>query len=253
MKDEVNDKLNDKEIDSLLKKAAGAPYALKPETLQRVSDSIKPSLRPVRPLPPTWMLTGAMVLVCAAISLAGAARAGFFGFKEMDLLQRSLIYSTLAILAVVAATRFVHEMIPATPRRLSPTALWGMTCVVLLGVFALLFRGYHTEHFISVGIVCLLTGLLHAVPAALLGWLLLRRGFALDPVSAGFAAGVLGGLAGVGMLELHCPNLQAVHILVWHTAVVPLSGAVGAMVGALVRSRLRLRRGSGHRHSAPPN
>jgi hypothetical protein len=38
-------------------------------------------------------------------------------------------------------------------------------------------------------------------------------------------------LAGVGVLELHCPNFEAAHILVWHTAVVPVSGAAGAIVG----------------------
>ncbi len=47
----------------------------------------------------------------------------------------------------------------------------------LLGVFALVFRDYRTDHFISAGVACLKTGLLLAVPAALLNGLLLRRGF----------------------------------------------------------------------------
>jgi hypothetical protein len=67
--------------------------------------------------------------------------------------------------------------------------------------------------------------------------LLLRRGFALNSVSAGLAAGMLGGLTGVGVLELHCPNFQAAHVLLWHTAVAPLSGAVGAMVGWMLHRR----------------
>jgi hypothetical protein len=33
------------------------------------------------------------------------------------------------------------------------------------------------------------------------------------------------------MLELHCPNFQAAHILVWHTGVVPVSAALGALLG----------------------
>ena len=182
-------------------------------------------------------MTGGLVLVCAAVSLAGAARAGFFGFEKMDLLERSLIFPALVILACLAGNAFVHEMIPASRRRVSPGALLAFGSLVLLGVFALLFRDYRTDHFVSVGIVCLLTGLLHAIPAALLSWLLLRRGFAVNPVSAGLVAGALGGLAGVGVLELHCPNFQAAHILVWHTAVVPLSGAVGALVAWVLRFR----------------
>jgi hypothetical protein len=110
-------------------------------------------------------------------------------------------------------------------------------------VFAFLFRDYQTDHFFSIGIVCLLTGLLHAIPAALLGWLLIRRGFAVNPVSAGLVAGMLGGLAGVGVLELHCPNFQAIHVLVWHTAVVALSATAGALAGWA----LRLRAGSNAR------
>ena len=46
---------------------------------------------------------------------------------------------------------------------------------------------------------------------------------------------VLGGLAAVGVLELHCPNFQAAHVLVWHTAVVPLSAAAGAFVAWALR------------------
>lgn len=229
--------MKDEEIDTALKKAANAPQDLMPETLQRIADSIRPSLRPVRPLPPTWVMTGGVILVCTAVSLAGAARAGFFGFEKMDILERSLIFPALVILAYLTGNAFVHEMIPASRRRVSSGSLLAFVSLVLLGVFALLFRDYRTDHFVSVGIVCLLTGLIHAIPAALLSWLLLRRGFAVNPVSAGLVAGALGGLAGVGVLELHCPNFQAAHILVWHTAVVPLSGAVGALVAWVLRFR----------------
>ena len=37
------------------------------------------------------------------------------------------------------------------------------------------------------------------------------------------------------MLELHCANFQALHVLVWHTAVVPVSAAAGALVGWALR------------------
>jgi hypothetical protein len=240
--------MKDEEIDDALTKAVRARNDLKPETLQRVSDSIKPSLRSVRPLPPTWVITAGLVLVCAAVSLAGAVRAGFFGFAKMDLLGRLVVFPTLVLLAWVAASEFVHAMIPGSLRRISPGALLGFGSAALLAIFAFLFRDNQTDHFFSIGIVCLLTGFLHAILAALLGWLLLRRGFAVNSVSAGLVAGVLGGLAGVGVLELHCPNFQASHVLVWHTAVVPLSGATGALVGWT----LRFRAGSGARESANP-
>jgi hypothetical protein len=240
--------VKDEEIDNVLRRFGREPHDLAPETLQRVADSIKPSLRPVHPLPPTWVMTGGLVWVCAAVSLAGAARAGFFGFAKMDLLERLLVFPALVLLAWVAGREFVHAMIPGSLRRISPGALLGFGSAALLAVLASLFRDYRTDHFFSIGIVCLLTGFFHAIPAALLGWLLLRRGFAVNSVSAGLVAGVLGGLAGVGVLELHCPNFQAAHVLVWHTAVVPLSGAAGALVGWT----LRFRAGSGARQRTNP-
>ena len=229
--------MKNEDIDEVLNKAARTSLDLKPELLDRVSTSIRSSLQPVRPLPPAWVITGGLILVCAAVSLLGAARAGFFGVEKMDLLERYLIFPALGLLAWVMASAFVHEMTPGSRRRVSPGALLALGCIALLGLFALLFRDYRTDHFFSIGIVCLVTGFIHAVPAGLLCWLLLRRGFAVNPVSAGLIAGALAGLAGVGVLELHCPNFQAAHILVWHTAVVPVSAAAGALVGWLVRRR----------------
>jgi hypothetical protein len=232
--------VRDEEVDEVLEKASRVAHEVEPALLKRVADSISSSLRPVRPLPPTWVLTGALVLICAAVALAGAARTGFYGIEKLGLLERVLIFSTLGILAWVAGKEFVGELIPGSRHRVSPAALLTVASVALLGVFALVFRNYRTDHFISAGIACLLTGLLLAIPAAFLCWLLLRRGFAVNSVSAGLVGGALAGLCGVTMLELHCVNFEALHVLVWHTAVVPVSAAAGALVGWALRSRRKL-------------
>ena len=227
-----------KEIDEILEKAAQSPHGVDPAVLDRIAGSIELPIRPVRPLPATWMLSGGLVLLCAVVALAGAARAGFYGIAKLSVLERSMIFPTLGILALALATGFVREMIPGSARRLTSGARLGIGCAALLVVFALLFRDYRTDHFLSAGVVCLVAGVLHAIPAGLLSWLLLRRGFAVNFVSAGLVAGTLAGLAGVTMLELHCANLQALHILLWHTAVVPTSGAVGALVAWALRLRV---------------
>jgi hypothetical protein len=41
------------------------------------------------------------------------------------------------------------------------------------------------------------------------------------------------------MLELHCPNFETAHLLVWRTAVIPVRGALGAGVGWLLHARSR--------------
>jgi hypothetical protein len=231
--------VKDEEIDDLLKEAAQAPEDLDPLVLERIRNSIKPSLRPVRPMPPVWLMAVGLVLVSAAVSLAGAARVGFFGLARMTLLERSLVFPALGILVWLAAVSFVHQMIPASRFRFSPGALLALSSGALLAMFASLFRDYRTVHFFSAGIACLVAGVLCAVPAGLLSWLMLRRGFAVNPAAAGLVAGTLGGLAGVGFLELHCPNFQAAHILVWHTAVVPVSSALGRLLGWKLRLRAR--------------
>lgn len=233
MKDEEIDR--DEKIDHVLNQAAHAPLDLKPELLARVSASIQASVRPVRPLPPAWIIACGLILICALISVAGAARAGFAGVEKMNLLERLLVFPVLIVLAWAMAIRFVREMIPGSRRRVSPGALLALGCAALLALFALLFHDYQVTNFVPIGVACLITGFVHAIPAGLTGWLLLRRGFAVNAVSAGLIAGALAGLAGLGVLELQCPNFEVVHLLVWHTGVVPLSSAVGALVGWLAR------------------
>ncbi len=231
--------MSGKDIDEVLKRTVQAPHQVDPALLERIGRSIKSSMRPVRPLPPTWVLAGGLALLCAVVALAAAARAGFDGIEKLSIFQRALIFPTLSILMWFAAIEFVGEMIPGSLRRVKPKALLGVGGVALLAVFALLFRDYHTDHFVSSGTACLITGLLHAIPAGLAIWFLLRRGFAVNAVAAGLAGGILAGLTGLAVLELHCVNFQALHILVWHTAVVPVSGASGAFLAWALHSRTR--------------
>ena len=82
---------------------------------------------------------------------------------------------------------------------------------------------------------CLTAGLLHAIPTVLAGWWILHRGFAVNTLAAALALGSLAGLAGVSMLELHCVNFEAPHAMLWHTAVLPLSGGIWALLAWGVR------------------
>jgi hypothetical protein len=223
--------MTDEQVDKVLQKASGVASPVDPALLKRIADSLKGSLRPVSPLPPSWLLTTGLALICAILAVTAAARAGFYGIEKLTVWERLAIFSTLGLLVWVAGRQFVSQLIPASRQALSAGAFLAIGSAALLGVFALLFSDYHTDHFIAAGLACLLTGLLLAIPAALLGWVLLRRGYAVNPVAAGLAGGTLAGLCGVVMLELHCANFQALHVLVWHTAVVPVSAAAGALVG----------------------
>ena len=185
----------------------------------------------MRPLPPPLALTGGLALACAVVAVAAAARAGFYGVEKLGLWDPALIFSTLGILVWVTGKELVSQVIPGSRQNFSGIGLLATISASLLGVFTLVFRDYRTDHFLAAGSACLVTGVLLAIPAAILSWLVLRRGFAVNPVAAGLAGGALAGLSGVMMLELHCANFQALHVIVWHIAVVPVSAAAGASAG----------------------
>lgn len=236
-----------RDIDRIFERAARAPHRVNQSVLDRITTSVHSSLAPVQPLPATRTLTLRLLLLCAAVALGGAARLGFFGFQALGLAEGVTILSVLVALACLAARECVSWWIPASRHYLGPGPLVALACVALLCTFGLFLRDYHAERFFSAGIVCLSVGVLHAIPAACLASWLLRRGFLVDVVSGGAIAGALGGIGGVAMLELHCPNLEAPHVLLWHAGVVPLSAMAGALVGWAIdarRSHILDRRGN---------
>ncbi len=236
--------MKDAEVEQALDRATPVSQPLPAGLLQGIADSLEPTLVPVRALPPGWVLAGGLLVIATAVALAGASRAGFGGFAALAPYARVAIFAALALLGCAGARRMVAEWIPGSRSRLSAAGVLTLASVALLAVFGLLFHDYHTDHFVAAGIGCLSAGLLWAVPAALLGVWWLRRGWVVNHVSAGLAAGALAGLAGLTLLELQCTNFQALHILVWHVLVVPVSGAAGALLGWSWRALPARRAGS---------
>jgi hypothetical protein len=230
--------MRDEDIDDILKQSAEARQDVDPALLNRISMSIGSGLRPVRALPPAWILEGGLFLVCGVVAVGAAIVLGPHGVQKMSAVERGLIFSVLSILIWLAATLCVSEVIPGSRRPMAPWLLVATGCIGLGAVFGLLFHDYRTERFVSQGLACLRAGLILALPASLAACWILKRGFAVNPVTAGLATGTLAGLAGVTMLELHCINFEAPHLMVWHIAVVPISGAIGALVAFMARAYL---------------
>jgi hypothetical protein len=225
------------DVDEKLDQAAHAPHALPAGLLERIVESVGPAVQPVRPFGSTPLRSAGLALIVAGIALLGAARLGFRGVEALSLAPRLVIFGTLALLAALVAARTVREWIPGSATPVAGSAIPAAVTGALLVVFALLLHDYSTAQFVPAGLTCLLTGLLHAAVAAPFLWWLLRRGYAVNAVSAGLVAGALAGLAGVSLLELHCAKLEAPHVLLWHTLVVPVSAVTGAGAGWLLRGR----------------
>jgi hypothetical protein len=231
--------VRDEDIDRILKQSADAAPPVDPAILERVSESIRSSLEPVRPLPPSWVLTGVLILICAAMALAGGILLGPHGVRKMTHLQVALIFPVLGIFVCIGAMLCVSEAIPGSRRPIAPWLLAATACAALAALFGLLFPEYRTEHFVSRGIACLVAGLGLALPASLAVWWSLRRGFAVSPVTAALARGTLAGLAGLAMLEIHCPILEASHVMLWHVAVLAVASAAEMLLARIARAYRR--------------
>lgn len=222
------------EIDKILGESAVRP--LPPEAsgaVRKARSATLADLRPVRPLPAAWTLMLLFVATFAVVALVSGLLLGPHGFAALDDLQRVAAYSTVIGLAMVAALACSRQMRPAGGSPLS-----GIALLLALGCFpavaTAIFRGYSTVNLVPEGVPCLRAGLLVALPTAVLVTWILRRGFVLDWNAAGLAGGVLSGLTGLGMLEVHCPNLKAIHILIWHLGVVAVSAGLGLTIGRAV-------------------
>ena len=228
--------MTDTEIEQVLGRAAMRTQGtLSSGLLGRIGDSLGPRVEAVRPLPASGLLVAGLVVLVALVAFLGAWRTGFAGFAALPAGSRWAIFGALSTLGCVAAARAVAEWIPGSPARLGYVGLLTLICLTLLVLFGLLFQDYTVTNFMAAGVACLATGLTWAVPAALLTLAWLRRGWAVNPVAAGMTAGALAGLAGVALLELQCTNFEALHILLWHVLVVPVSAAAGAALGWSIR------------------
>jgi hypothetical protein len=197
-----------------------------------VLDRMLRDLKPVRPRPSTGALAGAVLAVFAAIGVAGATILGAYGWHRLTPLAVALIFPALIALASLTAYAAVGALIPGAKRLAHPAVLTGAACLIMPVLFAVVFPDHRTDSFVHQGMGCLRAGLLWAIPAGAGTWLVLRRGFAVDRHAAGMAIGTLAGLAGLTVLELHCPNFRMPHVAVWHTAAVPIAAAAGYFLGS---------------------
>ena len=225
--------MNDRHIDDMLRREAAAPHEVDPAVLARIQDAIGREMHPVRPLPAPWKLAAVLSGLCLSVGILGAAVLGMHGLARLSAVEMALIFPVLLAFIATAAAQSIAEVIPGSPRRISSSLVSVFGSLALVAVFLLLFHDYRTERFVPQGLICLKAGLAHAAIAGAAAWLVLRRGFAVSPPGAGVAAGTLAALAGVSMLELHCPNLEAAHVIVWHVAVVPLSAILGWTYGEI--------------------
>jgi hypothetical protein len=220
--------------------------AVAPATLRKIAERLAGNLRPVRPMAPARYFVGAFLGIFVFIVALSVYRLGAFAIAVMTPLQTTAILSTLAIGAGLLVYSLVNQMAPGSRHRIPPALLAvGITILVAI-VMAILFQVQQEENFWGNAWACIRAGTLVGALAAVPFWLVLRRGAILSPRMTGAAAGLLAGLAGTSMLEMHCPNLNAWHILLSHLGVAILCALAGLAIGltAEIRGRRSIQRSS---------
>jgi hypothetical protein len=203
-------------------------------TLRSIADGIGTHLSPVRLIAPARYLFIAFIGIFVFIVALGVYYMGAFAIAAMTPLQTAAILGALAVSTGLLAYSLVRQMVPGSLHRIPPRML-PVSITILLGIaIAILFQFQHELDFWANGWACIRAGTPFGVLAAVPIWLLLRRGMLLAPSVTGAATGLFAGLVGASVLEIHCPNLNAWHILVAHLGVAILCTLAGLMSGLTI-------------------
>jgi hypothetical protein len=204
----------------------------------RIAEGMTTNLRPVRPVAPARYFFGAFVGIFVSIVATGVYRMGAFAIAVMTPLQIIAILSALAVRTGLLAYSLVQQMVPGTRHRISPRLLPVGITIWLMTAMAVLFQFQHERNFRGNAWTCIRAGTPFGALAAVPFWLMLRRGAILAPALTGAATGLFAGLVGTSVLEIHCPNLDAWHILVSHLGVAVLCTLAGLVIGLVIERKI---------------
>jgi hypothetical protein len=201
-----------------------------PAILRQIEGRLVTDLQPVDPIAPRRYFFAFLIAIFACAVTVGVHRIGAFAFTVMTPLQAAAIMGVLAICAGLLAYSLVNQMIPGSRHWIPPGLLpLGVTISLAIAI-AVLFRFQAEHHFWANNWACIKAGTPIGALAAVPLWLVLRRGAILSPGLTGAATGLLAGLVGTTALEIHCPNLDAWHILVSHLGVALIGLTVGLVI-----------------------
>ena len=216
-----------------MKSSLSGDFRVPPQALERAQNALLATLRPVRPLTPGWVFLALLAAVFLVLVAMGAHHLGAFGWAVLTGLQKLTIFSSLAASAALLGFATVAQMTPGSRHRIPPALVPVAAFVLLVIAVAGVLQYGRDPHFVRAGMGCLIGGIPFAIPAAVVFFLVLRRGVVLHPILAGGMSGMLAGLIGTSVLEIHCPILDVRHVLVWHLGVCVVGALAGLLAGLL--------------------
>jgi hypothetical protein len=161
-------------------------------------------------------------------------------FLGTDEIRVTTWLQSAGMLAVIAAAEaklslsLCELMVPGCRHRPSPKALL-LTVLPVYAVAALLL--YPEDEVLlsgEAGQQCARVAGLSAVPAAVVLWMLARRGAVLSWATTGATIGLLSALAGVSVLVFSCSTPEVIHVLTWHAGALLICTISGLLLGKLI-------------------
>ena len=150
----------------------------------------------------------------------------------MNVFQLIAVAVVLALGVALLAFSLAWQVTPGSLRRISVRAAVNILVAGFIVGVVFLFPWHTPEAFLARGWPCLKAGLLMALPAALLFWLLVRRGAPLEMNTLGGTLGAISGLLGVSVLQFHCDRQETEHLLFWHGGVLVVSIVAGWLIAS---------------------
>ena len=212
----------------------GSAEPVSPEAEAKISASVLDSLEPVRPLPSSSRLAAGFLCIYAALSGIFIALSGLQGTTGTDSLRFVGILGVVGVAVLLLSVTLSREMVPGSPRLLTPPRLFLSLLAVLFLSIAVAFPWDVSSSILPQGWHCFQTGLMYSFPAAALIIMLLRRGAILSLPIAGAGAGLMAGLVGVTVLHFGCNLHTAPHIAGAHLGIALAVALLGYILGRYV-------------------
>ncbi len=222
--------------------AWGTEPAVFDELAGRISSALSEDLAPVKPLPSTGILTLRFLVIFAMLGGLLLFWMGAAGLQRMSVTQASFVAALLAAGAILLAVSLSWQMVPGERQRIPLPLLLAAFGAGFLLVAAGLFP-WEGRGFVDAGWGCARAGLLISIPVGILLLYIAMRGAPLSYGKLGASLGATSGLLGLTVLQFHCENLDAAHVLFSHGAIVAVATAVGGLLGmAAMRLSTRMLR-----------
>jgi len=195
-------------------------------------------LKPVRPLPSPWWIAVSILAVGSIVVAIGSKHLGMAGWDTLESNQRLAIFAGLAIIGAMTSLLLARQMFPSMARRIPPAICVAVAiAAIVAGPVALLPWEYDPDGFTEFGTNCAKYGLMYSAAAIALTWMIIRRGYFLQPGWSGALAGLASGSVALVVLEAYCPLVERSHVLAWHGSVVLVSVLLSSIVAYLASKR----------------